>query len=88
MHHAERLHAVYNDGYRPILGSIKHPAAMGISTRDTFSGSGLSSARCSGIMEKPTTVVDFMLPLATASPGAIIFYARSARAGVGGSSSR
>jgi PAS domain S-box-containing protein len=27
----------YNDGYRPILGSTKHPQAMGISTRDTFS---------------------------------------------------
>ena len=26
----------YNDGYRPILGSTKHPAAMGISTRETF----------------------------------------------------
>ena len=24
----------YNDGYRPILGSTKHPAAMGSSTRD------------------------------------------------------
>ena len=28
---------LYNDGYRPILGSTKHPAAMGISTRQTFS---------------------------------------------------
>ena len=26
----------YNDGYRPILGSTKHPAAMGRSTRETF----------------------------------------------------
>lgn len=26
----------YNDGYRPILGSTKHPAALGISTRETF----------------------------------------------------
>ena len=26
----------YNDGYRPILGSTKHPAAIGISTQDTF----------------------------------------------------
>jgi hypothetical protein len=26
----------YNDGYRPILGSAKHPRAMGISTRETF----------------------------------------------------
>jgi PAS domain S-box-containing protein len=27
---------LYNDGYRPILGSIKHPGALGISTRETF----------------------------------------------------
>ena len=26
----------YNDAYRPILGSSKHPAALGISTRTTF----------------------------------------------------
>ena len=28
---------LYNDGYRPILGANKHPAALGISTRETFS---------------------------------------------------
>ncbi|MDQ3109178.1 MAG: PAS domain-containing protein [Bacteroidota bacterium] len=27
---------MYNDGYRPILGSTKHPQALGISTRQTF----------------------------------------------------
>lgn len=27
---------LYNDGYRPILGSSKHPQAMGISTQETF----------------------------------------------------
>ncbi|MEO5826108.1 MAG: ATP-binding protein [Gemmatimonadales bacterium] len=27
----------YNDGFRPILGSTKHPAAMGIGTPETFS---------------------------------------------------
>jgi hypothetical protein len=26
----------YNDGYIPILGSAKHPQALGISTRETF----------------------------------------------------
>src|SRR5438270_9108900 len=26
----------YNDGYLPILGSTKHPQALGISTRETF----------------------------------------------------
>lgn len=28
---------LYNDGYRPILGSTKHPEALGISTKETFS---------------------------------------------------
>lgn len=28
---------LYNDGYRPILGSSKHPQALGISTQETFS---------------------------------------------------
>ena len=28
---------LYNDGYRPILGTSKHPEALGISTRETFS---------------------------------------------------
>ncbi len=28
---------LYNDGYRPILGATKHPQALGISTRETFS---------------------------------------------------
>ncbi|MEO6670301.1 MAG: PAS domain-containing protein [Ferruginibacter sp.] len=27
---------LYNDGYRPILGALKHPQALGISTRETF----------------------------------------------------
>jgi PAS domain S-box-containing protein len=27
---------LYNDGYRPILGSLKHPQALGISTRKSF----------------------------------------------------
>ncbi|CAN5449219.1 hypothetical protein BH11BAC3_BH11BAC3_34070 [soil metagenome] len=27
---------LYNDGYRPILGTTKHPQALGISTRETF----------------------------------------------------
>lgn len=28
---------LYNDGYRPILGSLKHPVALGIGTQETFS---------------------------------------------------
>ncbi len=31
-----RFTQFYNDGYRPILGATKHPAAMGRSTPDTF----------------------------------------------------
>ena len=27
---------LYNDGYRPILGSLKHPHALGIGTHETF----------------------------------------------------
>lgn len=27
---------IYNDGFRPILGSSKHPEALGISSRETF----------------------------------------------------
>ena len=55
----------YNDGYRPILGSTKHPAAMGISTRETFAEIwNIIGPMFQGVMEgKPTTLVDFMLPL-------------------------
>ncbi|MGY8913660.1 MAG: PAS domain-containing protein, partial [Flavobacteriales bacterium] len=28
---------IYNDGYRPILGATKHPQALGISSKETFS---------------------------------------------------
>lgn len=28
---------IYNDGYRPILGATKHPSALGLGTRETFS---------------------------------------------------
>ncbi|MEO7975628.1 hypothetical protein [Flavobacterium sp.] len=28
---------IYNDGYRPILGANKHPEALGISSKETFS---------------------------------------------------
>ena len=55
----------YNDGYRPILGSTKHPAAMGISTRETFSEIwNIIGPMFEGVMQgRPTTVVDFLLPL-------------------------
>ena len=55
----------YNDGYRPILGSTKHPSAMGASTRDTFAEIwDIIGPMFDGVMNgTPTTVVDFMLPL-------------------------
>ncbi len=55
----------YNDGYRPILGSTKHPMAMGISTRETFAEIWtIIGPMFQGVMEgRPTTLVDFLLPL-------------------------
>jgi signal transduction histidine kinase/CheY-like chemotaxis protein len=55
----------YNDGYRPILGSTKHPAAMGASTRETFAEIwDIIGPMFAGVMQgTPTTVIDFMLPL-------------------------
>jgi signal transduction histidine kinase/CheY-like chemotaxis protein len=55
----------YNDGYRPILGSTKHPGAMGASTRETFAEIwGIIGPMFAGVMQgTPTTLVDFMLPL-------------------------
>jgi len=55
----------YNDGYRPILGSTKHPEAMGISTRETFAEIWpIIGPMFQGVLEgKPTTLVDFLLPL-------------------------
>ena len=55
----------YNDGYRPILGSTKHPAAMGISTRETFAEIwSIIGPMFEGVMAgKPVFVSDFHLPL-------------------------
>jgi signal transduction histidine kinase len=55
----------YNDGYRPILGSTKHPAAMGLSTRVTFAEIWhIIGPMFEGVMRgAATTVVDFLLPL-------------------------
>src|SRR4051812_8611408 len=55
----------YNDGYRPILGSTKHPSALGASTRETFAEIwDIIGPMFAGVMSgTPTTVVDFMLPL-------------------------
>jgi PAS domain S-box-containing protein len=55
----------YNDGYRPILGSTKHPAAMGISTRRTFAEIwDIIGPMFEGVMRgTPVMVHDFHLPL-------------------------
>ncbi|MCY1016117.1 ATP-binding protein [Pyxidicoccus sp. MSG2] len=56
---------LYNDGYRPILGSTKHPAAMGRSTRETFAEIWhIIGPMFEGVMEgRAVGVTDFMLPL-------------------------
>src|SRR6185369_9729339 len=55
----------YNDGYRPILGSTKHQAAMGRSTRQTFAEIwDIIGPMFHGVLEgTATTVVDFLLLL-------------------------
>ncbi|RWY51260.1 PAS domain-containing sensor histidine kinase [Mucilaginibacter gilvus] len=56
---------LYNDGYRPILGSTKHPQAMGISTRETFAEIWhIIASMFDGVMEGTAVgFPNFMLPL-------------------------
>ncbi|MEP6738142.1 MAG: PAS domain-containing protein [Chryseolinea sp.] len=56
---------IYNDGYRPILGSTKHPEALGISTRETFAEVWrIIGAMFDDVMKGvPIGFPDFMLPL-------------------------
>jgi PAS domain S-box-containing protein len=56
---------LYNDGYRPILGAIKHPQALGISTRETFSEIWyIIESMFDGVMKgKAVGVTDFMFRL-------------------------
>lgn len=56
---------LYNDGYRPILGSSKHPHALGNSTRETFSEIwDIIGSMFDGVMEgKAVGFSDLMLPL-------------------------
>src|SRR6478736_10190141 len=56
---------LYNDGYRPILGATKHPQALGISTRETFSEIWhIIESMFDGVMKgKAIGFPDFMLPL-------------------------
>ena len=56
---------LYNDGYRPILGSTKHPGALGISTRETFTEIWhIIGPMFNDVMQgKAVGFPDFMLPL-------------------------
>ena len=56
---------LYNDGYRPILGTTKHPQALGISTRETFAEIWhIIGAMFDGVMQgKSVGFSDFTLPL-------------------------
>ncbi len=56
---------LYNDGYRPILGATKHPQALGISTRETFSEIWhIIESMFDGVMKgKAVGFPDLMLPL-------------------------
>ncbi|MFS8082311.1 MAG: PAS domain S-box protein, partial [Ginsengibacter sp.] len=56
---------LYNDGYRPILGATKHPQALGISTRQTFSEIWTTiGPMFDGVMQgTPVGFPDFILQL-------------------------
>lgn len=57
---------LYNDGYRPILGANKHPQALGISTRETFSEiwDNIIGSMFDEVMKgKAVGYPDLMLPL-------------------------
>ncbi len=56
---------LYNDGYRPILGTNKHPGALGISTRETFAEIWhIIGSMFEGVMKgKAVGYPDLMLPI-------------------------
>ncbi|MET7029940.1 PAS domain-containing sensor histidine kinase [Sediminicola luteus] len=56
---------IYNDGYRPILGTTKHPQALGISSKETFSEIWhIIESMFDGVMNGvPVGFPDFMLEL-------------------------
>ncbi|MEO8620020.1 MAG: ATP-binding protein [bacterium] len=57
----------YNDAYRPILGATKHPAALGLSSRETFAEvwEEYVGPLFGRVMDRaePTYIDDWMLPL-------------------------
>lgn len=56
---------IYNDGYRPILGTLKHPQALGISTKKTFAEIWhIIGSMFDGVMEgEAVRFTDFMVSL-------------------------
>jgi PAS domain S-box-containing protein len=56
---------IYNDGYRPILGSIKHPAALGNNSKETFAEAWhIIEPMFDGVMNgTPVGFPNFALPL-------------------------
>ncbi len=56
---------IYNDGYRPILGTTKHPQALGISSKETFSEIWhIIESMFDGVMDGvPVGFSDYMLEL-------------------------
>jgi len=56
---------LYNDGYRPILGTHKHPNALGKSTSQTFGESyDIIKPMFDGVMQgKAICSIDFLLPI-------------------------
>ncbi len=56
---------LYNDGYRPILGSTKHPAALGLSSKETFAESWhMIGPLFDGVMQgNAVSSEEWMLPL-------------------------
>ena len=61
----EEFTQLYNDAYRPILGTTKHPSAMGKSTRHTFKEIWhIIGPMFEGVMQgKSVGFPNFMLPL-------------------------
>ncbi|MBF4517896.1 PAS domain S-box protein [Flavobacterium sp. ANB] len=56
---------IYNDGFRPILGLSKHPQALGISSRETFSEiwDTIGPMFADVMKGKAVSFPDFMVPL-------------------------
>lgn len=56
---------IYNDGFRPILGTIKHPTALGISANETYAEiwDTIEPMFASVMQGNPVRITDFEMPL-------------------------